>query len=344
MDIASLKDYIIENGLVNTVLESIGCHSIRDKGAYVSAANPDGDNVNAISVYKDNLHTVNYTRNIGNGKRATDIFDLVSFAQGCDFFNAVKFVCDAVGISVYHTFEEELPESVQITKMLMQMIQSDADEEETRPLKPIPETILTYFDRCSAQPFCDDNISDEVQKEMEIGYDQLTNRITLPIRDEYGTLVGIKGRLFSKTIPDNVNKYVYIEKCNRSQILYGLFRAKPFIRRTRVCYVVESEKGVMQGLTMGIDNIVAVGGKKVSRCQFEMLSRLGAKIVICFDKDVELAELHDIADKFVGDVEVEALVDNQQILEDKESPTDDPEKFYRMISECRVTLRTGGLA
>ena len=342
MDIQNLKDYIIENEMIPTVLESIGCHSVLDKGTYVSAANPDGDNPTAIVVYKDNLNTINYTRDITNGKNGSDIFDLTSFALGCNFFESVKHICDAVGISVYHDFMEELPESIQITQLLMQMIQSDSDEEEDKPLKPIPEKILSYYDSCVVQPFLDDNISAEVQETMQIGYDQYSNRITIPIRDEYGTLVGVKGRWFGD-VPEGWNKYTYLERCNKGQILYGLYRAIPYIKRYRKCYVVESEKGVMQGITMGVDNIVATSGSKITSTQVEMLSRLCVEVVFCFDKDITLSKLESIASKFPDGIKVSAMLDTLDILSEKESPTDQEDNFFKLLEECVVTLRTGEL-
>lgn len=342
MDIQSLKDYIIENEMISTVLESIGCHSILDKGPYVSAANPDGDNPTAITVYKDNLHTINYTRDIGSSKSSTDIFDLVCFVLQCNFFESVKHVCSAVGISVYHDFADELPESIQITQLLVQMIQSDDDGEVEKPLKPIPEKILSYYDSCIVQPFLDDHISPEVQSAMQVGYDQLSNRITIPIRDVYGTLVGVKGRWFGPT-PEGFNKYTYLERCNKGQVLYGLYRAIPYIKRYHICYVVESEKGVMQGMSMGVDNIVATSGAKITTHQIEMLSRLCAEIVFCFDKDVSYETLKSIASRFPGGVKVSAVIDSMNILSEKESPTDCEESFFRLIQKCSITLRTGEL-
>lgn len=61
----------------------------------------------------------------------------------------------------------------------------------------------------------------------EIGYDDVSNRITIPVRDEMGTLVGVKGRLFLKqeemTEEEQRVKYIYLECCNRARLLYGLY-------------------------------------------------------------------------------------------------------------------------
>ena len=69
MDIQNLKQHILENSLISTILEQLGCHHITHKSGYWQCANPDGDNPTAISVYEnDNLTTVDYTRNISKNK------------------------------------------------------------------------------------------------------------------------------------------------------------------------------------------------------------------------------------------------------------------------------------
>ena len=45
----------------------------------------------------------------------------------------------------------------------------------------------------------------------------------LPLcRSELGDLVGIKGRYFYREVPEGENKYIYLEPCARSKIIYGL--------------------------------------------------------------------------------------------------------------------------
>lgn len=322
-------------------MERCGCHHISDHGRYFSAANPDGDNPSAVLVYKDNLMALDFTRNIPTAqRRVPDLLDLAAFFLQVDFFQALQSVCQFCGIDPYHDFSEDMPESLQITKLLLDMMKDGGQSKEAMDsVNPIPEKILSYYNTCIAQIFLDDGISAEVQEEMQIGYDAYSNRITIPIRDEYGTLVGVKGRWLGYDVSNDIAKYCYIEPCAKGRVLYGLYRALPYIRRSEKCYVVESEKAVMQGMSMGIDNMVATGGKTISAQQVEMLSRLCVDIVLCFDKDVGQAELQSIADRFIGRLNVSALIDTKGILADKESPTDKEENFFRMMEECEVQLR-----
>ena len=341
MDAHKLKEYISQHNAIPSILENLGCHHIRDRDEYYQCGNPDGDNVTAITVYKDNLLTIDYTRNINpNQKRNTDIYDLVMFFEQINFFEAVNKICKWLGIDYYYDTDQELPESLQITQFLLDMLHGDAGEEKIdKPVKPISERILTYYLPFVNDMFAKDNIDYSVQQKFEIGYDDCSNRITIPIRDEIGTLVGVKGRLFQDQINENELKYIYLEPCNRSSILYGLYQSIPFIEQEKKVFVTESEKGVMQLWNMGYKNSVGIGGKKVSRQQINKLTRLCADIIFLFDKDVQQEEIEQIADRFIDSVSVYAVIDNKGILDEKESPTDDPRKFKELLDTSVVQIR-----
>ena len=187
--------------------------------------------------------------------------------------------------------------------------------------------------------FAKDNIDYSVQQKFEIGYDDCSNRITIPIRDEIGTLVGVKGRLFQERIGENELKYIYLEPCNRSAILYGLHLSIPFIEEKKQVFVTESEKGVMQLWNMGYKNSVGIGGKQVSRQQINKLTRLCADIIFLFDKDVQQEEIEQIASRFIDSVKIYAVIDKAGILDEKESPTDDPRKFKRLIDTAIIQVK-----
>jgi DNA primase len=58
-----------------------------------------------------------------------------------------------------------------------------------------------------------------------------------------------------------------------------------------------------------------------------------------YDKDVLKEDLDEIASRFIDGVEVYALIDNIGILNEKESPTDNIEKFERLLNECMYKLK-----
>ena len=98
-----------------------------------------------------------------------------------------------------------------------------------------------------------------------------------------------------------------------------MFKTEPYIKNEGLVYVGEAEKSVMQMWNMDVCNCVATGGKKVSQNQIEILTRLCVDIYFVFDKD---------------GVSVYAVVDDKGILDEKEAPTDNPEKFKALIENC----------
>lgn len=341
MDIEILKEHILENNFIPTILEELGCHHIRKKDGYFQCANPDGDNVTAVCVYENtNLTTINYTRDISNGKNIhTDLISLVEFYKNETFPYAVKWICDVLDIDYYSNLDEDLPKSLQLTKMLVEMQSVDTEAETEKPLKPIPEKILSYFKPYVNDMFCEDGVGYDTQVEFEIGYDEFTNRITIPIRDDLGNLVGVKARYFYRQVPEDEQKFIYIEKCARSQILYGLYKTINFIKKAQRVFVVEAEKGVQQLYDKGYFEAVATGGSKISRNQIDKLTRLCVPIIFVFDKDITKEKLDDIASRFIDGTEIYALIDTINILNEKESPTDNISKFEQLLEKCMYKLK-----
>lgn len=341
MDVQELKNYIYENKYVEQILDSIGCHHIKyhHSNEYWSCANADGDNNGAIVIYDNEfLMCINYTRQMVKGNRNTDLIDLVCYAKHLTFPQGLKFICEEIGISYYHDFEEDIPESFRILQMIADM-NSNITEEKEKPLAPIKEVILSYYKPYVNDIFYEDNIDYKTQKEFEIGFDEETNRYTIPIRSEIGDLVGVKGRYFYRDVPENENKYIYLEPCSKSKILYGLHKTLDYIKDKGVVYVFESEKAVMQLWSYGYKNAVSTGGKTISRHQVELLVRLGVKIVLCFDKDVEKSEYENIAAMFPDNIPLFYMFDEDNLLYGHESPSDDSKKWQKLKENNIYKLR-----
>ena len=134
----------------------------------------------------------------------------------------------------------------------------------------------------------------------------------------------------------------YPNDFNQWKKVHGLYKTEPYIKNKGLVYVGEAEKSVMQMWNMDVCNCVATGGKKVSQNQIEILTRLCVDICFVFDKDVQLSELMVLANRFVDGVSVYAVVDDKGILDEKEAPTDNPEKFKACLLE-RIRVTDKGL-
>lgn len=341
MDTKELKNYIFENNYVEQILESVGCHHIKyhSTGAYWTAGNPDGDNRGAIILYNnESLICLNKTRQMIRGNRQTDIIDLVCFIKNLTFPEGLKELCSEIGISYYHDFEEDIPDSFKILKMLEEM-DSNITEEKERPLKPISESILSYYKPYVNDLFYEDYIDYETQREFEIGFDEETNRYTIPIRSELGDLVGVKARYFDRKVPDGMNKYIYLEPCAKSKVVYGLYKTLPYIKRAGRVFVAESEKAVLQLWSYGYRNCAATGGKSMSNQQIDMLVRTGSTIILCLDKDVKKNEIMEITERFPDNIPLYYIFDEDNILSEKESPSDNPQKWEQLVKNNIYKLR-----
>lgn len=339
MDIRELKEEILSRELIPDILEGIGCHHIQDRGEYYSCANKTGDNIRAIVVYKNEyISCTNYTRQITKNGRSADIFDLIAYSEDCSFAEAMKFVCNLSGID-YYGESQELPESLQIIRLLKEMSIGD-DDEDNSPVKPISEKILDYYLPYGNKMFEDDNISLDVQQEFEVGFDPASGYITIPIRDSLGTLCGCKGRYFGE--PDERHtKYTYIEKCSKGRILYGHWQNREYIKNSNYIFILESEKAVQQLATMGYRNAVSTGGKTISKYQVELIIRTGCTPILSLDKDVEEDELKDIANMFMDGISVYAIIDRDNILDEKESPSDNSQKWRHLIKNNVYKIKGG---
>lgn len=329
MRVQDLKEYILDNSYVENILENLGCKHIKKHSNYYSATNPDGD-ARSVIVYTDtNLTTINYTRNITKNKRSADIFDLISFYNDCSFPEALKYVHDLFGLDYYRDAEEDIPESLQILKLLKSMETGEDNEKDTQ-LKPISEDILSYYLPYGSKMWEDSNVSLETQRLFELSFDPCTNSVAIPIRDELGSLIAVKARRLEYSQDLGESKYFFLEPGAKSQVLYGLYQNSKLIQSQGIVYVGESEKFVHQLYEMGYYG-VSTGGSKVSKRQVEMLTRIGVKIIFCYDKDQTEADIRHIADMFINGIDIYAMLDCDGLLDNKESPSDNPNTWHKMV-------------
>lgn len=326
MNPQDLKEYIVENNKLELILQELSCQNIKyhSSGYWTCGNPPPGDNPQAITIYSPYLNVINYTRELPT---PSDIFTLIEYFGQMNFFESIRWCCNLLELDYYKDPQNDLPPSVARTRMLLKMKSNDEEEDDT-PIRVLDQNILNYYKTpCVNDMFLKDGISYSTQKDFLIGYDDESNRITIPIFDEINSLVSLKGRLFKEELSENDLKYIYLYKCPRNKILFGLNKTHDYIKEKGKVFVGESEKSVLQLWSYGVKNIVGIGGKKIGKRQVEMLSRLGSKICFAFDKDVTQKELEEKANMFVDGIPVYAIIDVDGVLEEKESPMDDIRKW-----------------
>ncbi len=120
-------------------------------------------------------------------------------------------------------------------------------------------------------------------------YDRFRNRITFPIKDYYGNVVGFTARILDDdTGQAQQAKYVNSPETpiyNKSKVLFGLHAAKEAIRKADEVVVVEGQMDVIMPHQAGFTNTVASSGTALTEQQLKQLGRLTKNIKFCFDAD-----------------------------------------------------------
>ncbi len=116
-------------------------------------------------------------------------------------------------------------------------------------------------------------------------YDRFRGRITFPIIDFAGQVVGFSARILEDL---DVAKYINSPESpvySKSRVLFGLFQARTAIRTQDYVVVVEGQMDCIKAHQAGFLNTVATSGTAVTVEQLKLISRLTKNITLCFDAD-----------------------------------------------------------
>ncbi len=117
-------------------------------------------------------------------------------------------------------------------------------------------------------------------------YDTFRGRVVFPIADSSGRVVGFSGRIL---VPDEKSpKYLNspeTELFNKSEILFGLDKAKKDIRLKDYSILVEGQMDLVMLHQVGITNTVASSGTALTSDHLIKLRRLSNRIIMAYDGD-----------------------------------------------------------
>jgi DNA primase len=117
-------------------------------------------------------------------------------------------------------------------------------------------------------------------------YDRFRNRITFPIVNLSGNVVGFGARAIAEGDEPKYMNSPETDVYHKGKVLYGLYAARETIRRQNHAFVVE---GYLDWLTMfesGIENVVAVSGTALTLDQAKLLARFCERITLVYDSDL----------------------------------------------------------
>lgn len=246
-----------------------------------------------------------------------DIFTFVQELEGVSFVEAMEMLADQAGVKIekkqvkqkaadksvkdpYYeahelaaTFFQEQLHGTEDGKKVLDYLHRRGLEDDTikefrigfapdaydqlNPLllnKGIPKEVLLTSGLAANKTIGDERI-----------YDKYRSRLMFPIFDQLGKICAFGGRALKA---DQQPKYLNSADnpiYNKSRVLYGLYHAKPEIKREGKVVIVEGYFDVLLPYQAGVKNIVATSGTALTEDHVRMLKRLTTEVVTCFDAD-----------------------------------------------------------
>jgi len=131
-------------------------------------------------------------------------------------------------------------------------------------------------------------------------YDRFRGRLTFPLTDMRGKVLGFSGRVLpGEGVDEKQAKYINSPETvvyKKSQHLYGLNFAKSYIREKGFAIIVEGYIDVVMSHQYGINNTISSLGTALTLEQIRLLRRYTHNIVMVYDADQagELATLRGL--------------------------------------------------
>ena len=116
--------------------------------------------------------------------------------------------------------------------------------------------------------------------------DTYRDRITFPIHNHTGKIIGFGARIIGKN--DKTAKYINTpenELYSKSNVLYGLYLARNVISQLDECLLVEGYTDVISLHQAGIENVVASGGTALTVNQIRLIKKITKNLTIIYDGD-----------------------------------------------------------
>lgn len=326
MKTEQIKENLIKNNqLLIKALEDYGFANIKiyDEKE-LRCGYSDESNSTSVVINLNNLYCTIWSKNIRG-----DIYSILSWKSGQDFKQVHKYLNSLFGneIDTVKTNKRKLFGGA-FQKYINSNYENDVDYSE--------EEIKSYSKRPN-QMFIDDGIKIETQQLFDIRYDFESHYIIIPWKDECDIIRGVRGR---RNFDDDTKpKYMTFKKFKKNNFLFGLNKTMSYILQKRSVIIYESEKSVMKSWQYEHKNCVAVGSHCLSEQQIRLLKYNVDNICIAYDKDVEEDVILDECKKIkriLPDVNVYYMLDNNNILDEKESPVD---KDLRTFNELLKNIK-----
>lgn len=175
------------------------------------------------------------------------------------------------------------------------------------------------------------------------GGERFAGRITFPISDRRGRMVGFGARALGDDHPKYLNS-PETDVFNKRELLYGFPQVAEAIRKERAALVVEGYTDVLMLHQSGIKNAVATLGTATTPAHLKTLSGYADKIYLLFDPDAAgekaILRAENTADLTLSAIDLNTSL---QVLKLSEDPADwllehEAEEFLQILDSSMPIL------
>jgi len=144
-------------------------------------------------------------------------------------------------------------------------------------------------------------------------YDRFRDRIMFPVYDVAGNPIAYSARINPEIVNDKVGKYINSPQgpiYDKSRVLFGLDKAKSYIKSKDLAIVVEGQMDVITCHQFGFKNAVASSGTALTTEQVALLKRYTNNIALCFDADAagQLAADRGIKEAMAAEMNIRVII------------------------------------
>lgn len=317
---------------IEHILDTFGFARIRRNHREIRCAFEEGMNPTAVVIRlqdNENLFVKDWERNI-----SLDFINYLIKSKDIPFKDVMNVIKQELHLDSIYNYKRK---SGLFGGLYDKIGRSNSEIEVTT----YPEEILEQYGNTPNTLWLKDEISLSTQRKWGIGYDVVSQRITMPIRTPSGEVMAIKGRL-NGTPEEFEPKYLYIINGPMSQTLFGYSENYSSLYEGEIL-VVESEKSVLKMDSWGYNNVVALGSNSLSTAQAKLIMSLNPKrVTFLLDKSLALKNTKRNADLLKTFCTMRQLEirywnwENNITLEDKAAPCDDTKAEFEYILKNEI--------
>ena len=219
-----------------------------------------------------------------------------------------------------------------------------ADRRRTRKessASPLPDDCMEQYrrDTDKMRVWADEGISYASMDKFQVRYDDFSNRLVYPVRDGKGRIINVCGRTLDPAYKEKkLRKYTYFKPLGALDTIYGLYENRRHILARKEIILFEGAKSVLLADTWGIPNTGAILTSHLNPRQFDILIRLGVRVVFALDAEIDIRQDANIM-KLLPYVRVEWVRNRDGLLEPKDAPVDRGPEVFKKLYEERAVVR-----